>query len=114
MFVRLYRDWRRKKDFNNLRNRAFEFLFDEESGDEWVVFDTETTGLNPKVDDILSIGAVKIKGNKILTSQTFEVFIKSDKIDKKSIEVHGIRPIDVQNGKSSEDAIKEFLYFIGS
>jgi DNA polymerase-3 subunit epsilon len=51
-----------------------------------VVIDTERTGLNPKEDEILSIGAVKIKDNKILTSQTFEVFIKNTKeINSKSI-----------------------------
>ena len=79
-----------------------------------MVFDTETTGLNPKEDEILSIGAVKIKDNKILTSQTFEVYLKNSKeISSKSIQIHGIRPCDLQNAKNSEEAIKEFLEFIG-
>ena len=42
-----------------------------------VVFDTETTGLNPKKDEILSIGAVLIKGNKILMRKTFNIFLNS-------------------------------------
>lgn len=57
---------------------------------------------------------VKIKDNKILTSQTFEALVKHDTIGKASIEIHGIRPIDVQNGKSIEEEIRQFLYFIGS
>ena len=66
-------------------------------------------------DDILSIGAVKIKNNKILTSKTFEVFIKNTKeISSKSIEIHRIRPVDLENAKDVEVAIKEFLKFIGS
>ena len=82
--------------------------------DELVVFDTETTGLDPKVDDILSIGAVKVKNNKIITSKIFEVFIKNTKeIDSKSIEVHGIRPVDLENAMSIDEAIGEFLEFIG-
>jgi len=82
--------------------------------DEAIVFDTETTGLNPKKDDILSIGAVKIKDNKILTSKTFEVFVKNTKeISSKSIEIHGIRPCDLEDAKDIDEAIDEFLDFIG-
>ena len=82
--------------------------------DELIVFDTETTGLNLKKDDILSIGAVKVKNNKILVSKTFEVFIKNTKeIDSKSIEIHGIRPIDLVDAKPIDEAIAEFLEFIG-
>jgi DNA polymerase III subunit epsilon len=69
---------KRKRNRAKLSDENFAFLFDEIE-DEYVVFDTETTGLNPKVDEILSIGAVKIKGNKILTSQTFEIYIKNVK-----------------------------------
>lgn len=82
---------KRSRNLSKLKDEKFAFLFDEIE-DEYVVFDTETTGLNPKKDEILSIGAVKIKGNKILTSQTFEVYIKNSKeISSKSIEIHGIR-----------------------
>ena len=99
----------------NLKDRNFEFLFEEDKSGEYVVFDTETTGLNPKEDEILSIGAVKIKDNKILTSQTFEVFLKNTKeIDSKSIKIHGIRPFDLKNAKTTEEGIVEFLNFVGS
>ncbi|MDQ1263983.1 MAG: polymerase subunit epsilon [Campylobacterota bacterium] len=100
---------------SNLKDRNFDFLFEEDKSGEMVVIDTETTGLNPKKDEILSIGAVKIKENKIITSQTFEVFIKNTKdIDHKSIGLHGIRPCDLENAKSSDEAIIEFLEFVGS
>ena len=106
--------YKRKRDLAKLKDKRFSFLFDENYDDEVVVFDTETTGLDPKKDEILSIGAVKIKDNKILTSQTFEVYLKnSKKISAKSIEIHGIRPCDLEDAKEPEDAIKEFLHFIG-
>jgi DNA polymerase-3 subunit epsilon len=99
----------------NLKDKNFEFLFEEDLSGEYVVFDTETTGLNPKEDEILSIGAVKIKDNKILTSQTFEVFLKTSKeIDSKSIKIHGIRPFDLRDAKTTKEGIVEFLNFVGS
>ncbi len=98
-----------------LKDKKYEFLFAKDESGEYVVFDTETTGLDVKKDEILSIGAVKIKGNKILTSQTFKVFIQNScEINSKSIEVHQIRPIDLVDARTTEVAIKEFLNFIGS
>jgi len=104
-----------KANRSRLKEKKYEFLFEEDLSGEYVVFDTETTGLNPKKDDIVSIGAVKIKDNKILTSQTFEVFIKNScEMSSRSIEIHRIRPIDLENAKTTEIAIREFLDFIGS
>ena len=104
-----------KRNHAKLKESEFDFLFEQDVSDEYIVFDTETTGLNPKIDEILSIGAVKIKDNKILTSQTFEIFVKNSKeISSKSIEIHGIRACDVQDAVCAKDAIKEFLRFIGS
>ncbi|DAB29443.1 MAG TPA: DNA polymerase III subunit epsilon [Sulfurimonas sp. UBA12504] len=110
-----FREYKRRTNRAKLKDENFAFLFDIALDDEYVVFDTETTGLNPKEDEILSIGAVKIKDNKIITSQTFEVYIKNLKaINAKSIQIHGIRPCDLQSAKNSDEAIKEFLRFIGS
>lgn len=115
MFSSFFQKMRRKKNLSNLKDKNFSFLFDENITGDIVVFDTETTGLNPKVDEILSIGAVKIKDNKIITSQTFEVYLKNkNEISSNSIKVHGIRPCDLTDAKESEVAIKEFLHFIGS
>ncbi|MDD2790027.1 MAG: 3'-5' exonuclease [Sulfurimonas sp.] len=107
--------YKRNKNRARLKDERFAFLFDTAIEGEYVVFDTETTGLNPKQDEILSIGAVKIKNNKILTSETFEIYIKNLKeINAKSIQIHGIRPCDLHSAKNSDEAIKEFLHFIGS
>jgi len=109
-----FKNWSRNRNFSRLTDQRYKFLFDENISGEYVVFDTETTGLNPKVDEILSIGAVIVKDNKILTSQTFEVYVKNLKeISSKSIEIHGIRPCDLENALSSDEAIRQFLEFIG-
>ena len=104
-----------KRNANNLKDEQYRFLFEQAPVDEVVVFDTETTGLSPKKDEILSIGAVKIKGNKILMSEKFELFIKpSREINEKSIKIHQIRNVDLENGIDPHKAIVQFLHFIGS
>ena len=110
-----FKSWGKKRNLSKLKDKNFSFLFHENENEEYVVFDTETTGLNPKKDEILSIGAVKIKDNKILTSETFEIFLKPSKsISSKSIEIHGIRPCDLQNATDVNEGVKNFLEFIGS
>ncbi len=110
-----YADFKRKRNLAKLKDESFYFLFNKNESNEYIVFDTETTGLNPKEDEILSIGAVKIKDNKILTSQTFEIYLKNTtEISSKSIEIHGIRPCDLENAKDVDEGIKDFLKFIGS
>ena len=105
----------KNRNFKKLKDDKFAFLFDEDRSDEIVVYDTETTGLNPKKDEILSIGAVKIKENKILTSKKFELFVKPDReISQESIKIHYIRNIDLQNGSNPKEALEKFLYFIGN
>lgn len=109
-----FSDFKRNRNLARLKDDSFKFLFEDDSDGEYVVYDCETTGLNPKKDEILSIGAVKIKDNKILTSQTFEVYVKNLKeISTKSIEIHGIRPCDLENAMDADEAVKDFLNFIG-
>jgi len=104
----------KQRELSKLKDPHFSFLFEEYDGDELVVFDTETTGLDPKKDEILSIGAVKIKSNKIITSQTYEVYIKNlQSLHAENVTVHKIRPCDLTDAKSSDEAIREFLEFIG-
>ncbi len=109
MFESLKRKYLRGK----LKDKRFDFLFDEPRFDEYVAFDCETTGLNPKKDEVISIWAVKIKGNLVLTSEKFEVIVRpKNQINKESIKVHHIRNCDVENGISSKEALERFLNFI--
>lgn len=115
MFFSFINRYKKKKNFSKLKDMRYSYLFDEDDSGEFVVFDTETTGLNPKKDEILSIGAVKIRDNKILTSETFEVYFQTiNSISEESIKIHGIRPCDIQNATKCEEGIKSFLQFIGS
>ncbi len=111
MFDAFFKNWNKR----NLKDERYKFLFDEPLPNEYVCLDCETSGLNPKKDEILSIGAVHIKNNKILMRNTFNVFLKPSKlIDAESIKIHRIRPIDLENGLEPKVAIEELLNFIGS
>lgn len=111
MFESLKRQWNRRA----LKDPSYEWLLEPYEGDEVVVFDTETTGLDTKKDEVLSIGAVKIKGDKILTSQSFEIFVKPSKqIRQESIKIHHIRPCDLEQALEPLEAMRTFLEFIGN
>ena len=46
--------------------------------EELVIFDTETTGLNPYADDIIQIAAVKVRKGKV-TGKPFNIILETDK-----------------------------------
>lgn len=111
----MFEKWKQNRNKKRLKDERFAFLFDTPHEDEYVVFDCETTGLNPKADDIISIGAVKIKGNKVLTDQAIHIYIEqTSEINHQSITIHKIRNCDLDGAIPLEEAIERFLYYIGN
>ena len=51
----------------HLADPHFAFMYDPPPEGEWVALDCETTGLDVRRDKIVSIGAVRIVGNRVLT-----------------------------------------------
>jgi len=77
----------------------------------FVIFDTETTGLDTKSDKILSIGAIAVKGNSMDVSDSFEIYIQQDKFNGDTVEIHGIlKSGNIKKHKESE-AIQQFLNY---
>lgn len=78
------------------------------------VFDLETTGFFPyKQDRILSIGAVKIKGDKLL-DDTFYSCVQYDKpIPVEIKDLTGLSDEDVANAPTEADVLTDFFHFIG-
>jgi len=78
----------------------------------YVVFDTETTGMDPKRDKLLSIGAIAIIGNRIILEDSFYKLIHTERDSGKDILVHGILPSESRTGEKLEDVLSDFLKFI--
>jgi DNA polymerase III subunit epsilon len=98
-----------------LRDLAFRFLFDEPPADEAVAIDCETTGLDPRRDDIVTVAAVHIRGARILAASRFEAMVKpAAKMNVEAIKVHRLREGDVAGGRTMEEVLPELLRFIGS
>ena len=115
MLKSIFKNFKKNRDLKKLKNKEFEFLFDESQKGEYVSLDCETTGLNPKKDEILSMGAVLIKDNKILMRKSFNIYVKPSKnINPESIKIHLLREIDLQNAIEPDVAIYKLLDFIGS
>ena len=84
------------------------------SATRFVVFDTETTGLNYKEDRILSIGGVSVIGNKISVVDSLELFLKQDVYNSESAKIHGILKQGTYKKVDEVEAIKQCLEFIGT
>ncbi|ART52947.1 DNA polymerase III subunit epsilon [Acidovorax carolinensis] len=110
-FARLRRAWLQY----HLADPAFAFLLDPPPPGEWVALDCETTGLNVRSDEIIAIGAVRIVGQRILTSERLELLVRPDKgVPADSVRIHRLRERDVAQGLPLADAMRQLLRFIGS
>lgn len=84
-------------------------LFDQ----EYIVYDTETTGLNYGVDQMIEIGAVKVKNNEII--DRFDELIACDHPLPKVITNLTQITDEMLKGKDTEENVtKRFLQFCGN
>lgn len=106
---------RRIKEKYDHKSGPYAKLFAPYDGDEVVSLDCETTSLDVKQGEIVSIGAVKIKGKKVLTSDRLDIKLKPPKsLTGDSIKIHKIREADLVGGVNIEDALEQVLEFVGN
>lgn len=80
----------------------------------FAVFDTETTGLNPAKDKILSIGGVKVCRNTISVSNSIEIYLEQEAAPRQEdIAIHGIIPTVQHWQQPASSAIQAFVEWCG-
>ncbi|MBQ6888234.1 MAG: 3'-5' exonuclease [Lachnospiraceae bacterium] len=80
--------------------------------EDYICLDLETTGLNPKTDKIIEIGAVKVRNGNIVES--FQSFVAPErKLEKRIVELTGITDEMLKNAPPKEEIIPCFLEFAG-
>jgi len=77
---------------------------------EFVVIDTETTGTDPKMSDLVEVAAVKVKGTKIV--DRWSTFVNPGRPIVGN-QMHGITDKDVKGAPSPKEAADKLLAFVG-
>jgi len=106
---------RRRWLLYHLADPHFAFMYDAPPDGEWVTVDCETTGLDVRRDRIISIAAVRIVGNRLLTSQRLELLVRPERaMTAQNVRVHRLREQDVAHGIDAPQAMRRLMDFIGS
>ena len=77
----------------------------------FVVLDTETTGLDPRRDRIVTIGAIGVQDGEILLEDSFEALLKVEH-NTSAVTVHGVTRDDSRRGLDEPEALRLFLDYL--
>ena len=96
-------------------------LFDPVTGEQgeqplhrltYTVFDTETTGLDPTVDEIVQIAGIRIVNNHLLLTESYEQLVNPQRaIPATATAFHGITIDDVRGAPLIGEVLGEFARF---
>ena len=79
----------------------------------FVVLDSETTGLNPRKDRIVTIGAIAVLNYEILIEDSFEALLKVE-YNSSAVTVHGVTRDESLAGLDEPEALDQFLRYLGN
>lgn len=78
--------------------------------DSFICLDLETTGLNPKTDKIIEIGAIRIENG--VETGTFETFVNPGRLlEERIVELTGIKDEDLKDAPPIQEVLPQFLEF---
>jgi DNA polymerase-3 subunit epsilon len=80
----------------------------------FVVVDVETSGLDPRKDRLLAIGACELEAGRLHAGKGFErIVFQEEASEKENILIHGIAPGEQASGVPPEQALLDFLDYAG-
>lgn len=107
-FRRRYLHWRH-------RHKPWVRLLAPYHGEELVSLDLETTGLDPRSDEIVSIAAVPIRNGVLRLSERFTCLVCPGRdFDIQSIRHHRLRPSEVADALPPREAVQALLNWLGN
>jgi len=83
------------------------------SGEEFILFDTETTGLNTFHDDIIEVGAIKWDKKGMKDSFEELMWVNPSKISEAAWQVHKIPMEEIEEARKPAEVLNEFVDFCG-
>jgi DNA polymerase-3 subunit epsilon len=77
----------------------------------FVVLDAETTGLDPRKDRLITIGAVGVIGGEILLEDVFDELLEVE-YNSAAVTVHGVTRQESLDGITEPEALERFLAYL--
>jgi DNA polymerase-3 subunit epsilon len=106
---------RRLLDARRARATPHAALFERWRGDGCMSIDLETTGLDTRRDEVLSLAAVPVDGSVVRLSQALSLTVRgATDFRIEAMRHHRLRPQDVEGGTAPEEAIDTFLRHLGN
>lgn len=85
---------------------------EEKMRESYVCIDLETTGLDPKRDKIIEIGAVRVDRGEVV--EEWGTFVNpGQKLSERIVELTGIHDAELSEAKSIQELMPELLDFLG-
>jgi DNA polymerase-3 subunit epsilon len=94
--------------------RAFDTTWSDDTPVDrvrFVALDSETTGLNPVTDRLITIGAVAVQNGDIVLEDSFEALLQVAR-NTAAVAVHGITRDETRRGLEEPDALRRFLDYL--
>ena len=90
-------------------------LFAAPPGDEVMALDCETTGLNTRTAELVSVAAVPVSAGRVQAGAALDLrMARPASLDGESICIHGLRGVDLHDGVPVEEGLRHLLDFIGN
>lgn len=106
---------RRLLDARRARGTPHAALFERFRGDGCVAVDLETTGLDTRKDDVLSLAAVPVEGTRVRLSQALSLTVRgATDFRLEAMRHHRLRPQDIEGGEGLGEALDAFLRHLGN
>jgi len=77
----------------------------------FVVLDSETTGFSPRLDRILTIGAVAVLDGEIVLEDSFDALLRVTG-DVGPVAVYGVTPDQTRRGHDEPEVLQQFLDYL--